>query len=501
MIPVILSGGSGSRLWPMSRRNRPKQFIPVVGDQTPFQATVARSNSLDDVKGCLYVCNEAHRFTVAEQLELSGSTNHKIILEPIAKNTAAAIAAATLYAMKEYPDDDPELLVMPSDHVVNDIDSFKNTVRKARGISDMGALVSLGVIPECAHTGYGYIKRGKKLASKSSAYCVDSFTEKPSLEKAKKYVSTDEYYWNSGMLLFRASTMINELEKHAPEILAYARQAIEDSSTDLDFHRLSSLAFDKCPSISIDYAVMEHTTHAAVVPLEAGWSDIGSWDSIWQVSQKDDHGNVSKGNVSLHNAHNNLVLSDHRLVSIVGVKDVVVIETRDSVLIADRVQSEQVKELVEHLKDNGHTEVIDHRQVHRPWGWYDSVDEGERFKVKRIMVKPGEKLSLQKHRHRAEHWIVVQGTAEVECDDRTMMLSENESTYIPLGSVHRLSNPGKIPLEIVEVQSGSYLGEDDIVRLQDNYGRTEHIHEPKKYKNGEEKDDTEPAILAVVASS
>lgn len=481
MIPVILSGGSGSRLWPMSRRNRPKQFIPVIGDQTPFQATVARANLLDGVRGCLYICNETHRFTVAEQLELSGSTNHKIILEPVARNTAAAIAAATLYAIREYPEDDPELLIMPSDHIVNDITSFQNTVRDAREISDMGALVCLGVIPRSAHTGYGYIKRGKKFSSKSLAYAVDSFAEKPSVEKATEYISSEEYYWNSGMLLFRASTMIDELKKYVPEILENVRQAIDDSSNDLDFCRLSSISFGKCPSISIDYAVMEHTTHAAMVPLEAGWSDIGCWDSIWDVSKKDDHGNVSKGDVSLHNAHNNLVLSDHRLVSVVGLNDIVVIETRDCVLIADRTQSEQVKELVEHLNDNGHQEVIDHRQVHRPWGWYDLVDEGERFKVKRIMIKPGERLSLQKHRHRAEHWIVVQGTAEVECDEKTMILSENESTYIPLGSVHRLSNPGHIPLEIVEVQSGSYLGEDDIIRLQDDYGRTELIREPKNY--------------------
>lgn len=482
MIAVILSGGCGSRLWPMSRNNRPKQFIPVIGDQTLFQATVARANLLEDVESCLFVCNEAHRFTVAEQLELSGSRNHQIILEPAARNTAAAIAVATLHAQAENPQDDPELIVMPSDHVINDIQVFQASVKKARSISDMGALVSLGVIPKTAHTGYGYIRRGKRLASKKHGYHVDGFIEKPDLDTATELVSSPDYYWNSGILLFRASTMIKELEKHAPEVLNAAQLALADSTQDMDFLRLSADAFMKSPSISIDYAVMEHTTHAAVVPMEAGWNDIGTWDAVWDISSKDGTGNVSRGDVTMLNAHDNLVFADHRLVSVVGVKDVIVIETRDSVLIAHRQHSEQVRELVDKLKDNDRKEVVDHRQVHRPWGWYDSVDEGGRFKVKRIMVKPGEKLSLQKHRHRAEHWVVVQGTAEVQCDDRTFLLSENESTYIPLGSVHRLSNPGRIPLEIVEIQSGSYLGEDDIIRIHDNYGRISPLstnHQPE----------------------
>ena len=501
MIQVILSGGSGSRLWPMSRKNRPKQFIPVIGDQTPFQATVARANLLDDVSTCIYMCNEAHRFTVAEQLQLCGSTNHRIILEPVARNTAAAVAVATLHAVMEHPDEDPELLVMPSDQVVNDVTSFKDTVRRARHISDMGALVSLGVIPRNAHTGYGYIKRGSRLASKSYAYHIDRFVEKPDMDKATQYVSSEDYYWNSGMLLFKASTMIRELEKYAPEVLESARKAVDRFSNDLDFSRLSPAALESCPCVSIDYAVMENTTDAAVVPLEAGWNDIGSWDSIWDISQKDGHGNVCKGNVCLHDTQNSLVLSDKRLVSMVGVKDLVVVETRDSILIADRSQSEMVKGLVEDLTKKGHDEVNDHRQVHRPWGWYDSIDEGNRFKVKRIMVKPGEKLSLQKHHHRAEHWIVVQGTAEVECDNQTLMLSENESTYIPLGSVHRLSNSGQIPLEIIEVQSGSYLGEDDIVRLQDDYGRTETLHEPRITTRARVNMDSEskrPAVVSVL---
>lgn len=481
MIPVILSGGSGSRLWPLSRRNRPKQFVSVIGDQTPFQATVARANALEDVSTCLYICNEAHRFTVADQLELCGSTNHKIILEPVARNTAAAVAVATLHAIAEHPDDDPELLVMPSDHVIEDTAIFANTVTKARRLSDTGALVCLGVKPTKAHTGYGYIKQGKRLNAELDAFGVDTFVEKPNLKKASAYVSSGEYLWNSGILLFRASVMIDELEQFAPEILHAARSAVAGSHNDLDFSRLSIEALESCPSVSIDHAVMEHTTRATVVPMDSDWNDIGSWNAIWDVSQKDEHGNVCKGNVCLHDTCNSLVFTEKRLVSMVGVKDLVVVETRDCILIADRSESEQVKALVEDLDSKGHEEVHDHRQVHRPWGWYDSIDEGSRFKAKRIMVKPGEKLSLQKHHHRAEHWVVVKGTAIVECDERTLMLSENESTYIPLGAVHRLSNPGQIPLEIIEVQSGSYLEEDDIVRFQDDYGRTSTANAPEAY--------------------
>lgn len=478
MIPVILSGGSGSRLWPLSRRNRPKQFIAVTGDKSPFQSTVSRANTLDDVSSCIYLCNEAHRFTVAEQLDLSGSTNHRILLEPVARNTAMAVAIAALYAAMELADDDPELLVMPSDHLISDEVAFKEAVNKARTISNTGALVCLGVTPGQANTGYGYIKRGALHSSDHDAYHVDKFVEKPDLETASEYVSSQEYYWNSGILLFRASRMIAELEKYAPAILEAAKAAIRASTSDLDFTRLSEAAFKSCPSVSIDYAVMEHTSNAAIVPLDAGWNDIGSWDSIWDVSNKDSSGNVSRGNVCLHDTRNCLVVSDKRLVSLVGVRDLVVIETRDSILVADRKDSQSVKNLVEQLESMDKEEVHDHRQVHRPWGWYDSIDEGNRFKAKRIMVKPGEKLSLQKHRYRAEHWVVVQGTAVVECDDQIFKLSENESTYIPLGAVHRLTNPGQVPLEIIEVQSGTYLGEDDIVRLQDDYGRTGALHTP-----------------------
>jgi mannose-1-phosphate guanylyltransferase/mannose-6-phosphate isomerase len=439
---------------------------------------VARAGILDDISTSIYLCNEAHRFTVAEQLELSGSTNHTIILEPIARNTAVAVAVATLHAIKEHPDDDPELLVMPSDHVIKDVVAFKETIVKARQISNTGALVCLGVAPTSAHTGYGYIKCGTRLTAASDTYAIDSFVEKPNLEKAKEYLCSGEYLWNSGMLLFKASAMIGELEIFAPDILDSARKAIKGSNDDLDFCRLSAEALESCPSMSIDCAVMERTTRGAIVPLEADWNDIGSWDAVWDVSEKDAQGNACKGNVYLQDTRNSLVLSEKRLVTLIGVKDLVVVETRDSILITDRVHSEKVKGLVEGLNSMGHEEVHDHRQVHRPWGWYDSIDEGSRFKAKRIMVKPGEKLSLQKHHHRAEHWVVVKGTAVVECDDQTLMLGENESTFIPLGALHRLSNPGQIPLEIIEVQSGSYLGEDDIVRLQDDYGRTENIHAP-----------------------
>lgn len=472
MIPVILSGGNGTRLWPLSRKQRPKQFIPLLGEQSPFQATVERSQQLGDVDSCLVICNEAHRFTVAEQLEISDSKDHQIILEPAGRNTAPAIAVATLLAQSQNPDTDPEILVMPSDHVIGDAEAFQEAVSHARVVCDVGAIVSFGVVPNKAHTGYGYIRRGEHLAVTENAYRIDSFVEKPDAETAIEFLNSCDYYWNSGMLLFRASMMIKELEKHAPQVLKAARDAISGSDQDIDFFRLSRESFVSCPSISIDYAVMEHTTRAAVIPLAANWNDIGTWDALWEIGNKDESGNVTHGDVALIDTADNLVFADHRLVCVAGLNDVVVIETRDSVMVLNRNEAEKVRHLVNKLHHSGRSEVDEHRQVHRPWGWYDSVDEGPRFKVKRIMVKPGEKLSLQKHHHRAEHWIVVKGTAEVHCNDQVTMLSENQSTFIPLGATHRLANPGQIPLEIIEVQSGSYLGEDDIVRFEDDYGRT-----------------------------
>ena len=500
MIPIILSGGDGSRLWPLSRKSRPKQFIPVIGELSPFQESVQRAISLDDVDNCMVICNEDHRFTVADQLQAIDSTSHNIVLEPAGRSTASAIAVAALLALENAPEDDPELLVMPSDHVISDVDAFKQAVRQARTVASSGHLVTFGIMPGMAHTGYGYIKHGEALPG-NHAHRILGFTEKPDYSTALGFIRSGDYLWNAGIFLFRASTIIRELGEHAPEILEMARLAITNSTRDLDFCRLSREAFTRCKSASIDYAVMEKTTAAAVVPLDAGWSDIGTWDTIWELNNKDESGNVCRGDVLLNNAENNLVYASHRQVSVIGVEDTVVIETSDSVLVLSRDHAEMVKEIVGTLRSNGRNEASEHRQVHRPWGWYDSIEEGERFKVKRIMVKPGEKLSLQKHHHRAEHWIVVKGTAMVECDQETLMLGENQSTYIPLGSTHRLKNPGKIPLEIIEIQSGAYLGEDDIVRLQDDYGRTESIREPKKHSSDVDIADSDPAALSVVAAS
>ena len=500
MIPVILSGGDGSRLWPLSRKSRPKQFIPIIGELSPFQATVQRSLSIKDVDNCMIICNEDHRFTVAEQLQLSGSDNQTIVLEPVGRGTASAIAVAALLAMQDNEEEDPELLLMPSDHAIADIEAFHAAVDKARAIAAEGYLVTFGIKPESAHTGYGYICYGDQIGE-SEAHRIFGFTEKPNYSTALQYCRYGNYLWNAGIFLFKASSIIRELEVHAPEILEMSRLAVSGGQQDLDFYRLSKEAFARCKSTSIDYAVMEKTSNAAVVPLDAGWDDIGTWDSIWKINDKDDSGNVCRGDVLLEQAENNLVLSNHRHVSVVGVEDIVVVETSDSVLVLNRQDAESVKNVVSTLRDQGRAEATEHRLVHRPWGWYDSIDDGERFKVKRIMVNPGEQLSLQKHHHRAEHWIVVKGTAMVECNNETIMLSENQSTYIPLGASHRLTNPGKIPLQMIEVQSGSYLGEDDIVRLQDNYGRTESVPIANSSCKDTEKTDDGLAVLSAVMPS
>jgi mannose-1-phosphate guanylyltransferase/mannose-6-phosphate isomerase len=454
---------------------------------------------MKDVDSCMIICNEDHRFTVAEQLQLCGSHNQTIVLEPAGRGTAPAIAVAALLALENH-DDDPELLLMPSDHAIADIDAFHAAVDKARAAAAEGYLVTFGINPESAHTGYGYICFGDQIGE-SEAHRIFGFTEKPDYSTALQYCRDGNYLWNAGIFLFRASSIIRELEILAPEILEMSRLAVSAGQKDLDFYRLSKEAFTRCKSTSIDYAVMEKTSNAAVIPMNAGWSDIGSWDSIWKINDKDENGNVCRGDVLLEQAENNLVLSNHRHVSVVGVEDIVVIETSDSVLVLNRQDAESVKNVVSTLRTQGRAEATEHRLVHRPWGWYDSIDDGERFKVKRIMVKPGAQLSLQKHHHRAEHWIVVKGTAMVECNNETIMLSENQSTYIPLGATHRLTNPGKIPLHMIEVQSGSYLGEDDIVRMQDNYGRTDSIPISDSSHMDGEKTDYGLTILSTVAPS
>lgn len=469
MIPVILSGGSGTRLWPQSRKHFPKQFLPFVSEQTLFQETLQRLEGLN-TETPLVICNEAHRFIVAEQLRQSGIKAHSILLEPVGRNTAPAVALAALQANAQDPDS--ILLVLPADHVIQNIPAFHQALAIAQQQAENGQLVTFGIVPTAPETGFGYIQQGSGMGGKNSAYTVLRFVEKPDRATAEQYIASGEYYWNSGIFMFKASRYLQELEKFRPDILQACRQALAHTSADMDFVRLDEDAFTACPSESIDYAVMEKTADAVVVPLDAGWSDVGSWSAIWDVSGKDAAGNRCHGDILAEDTHNSLLFAESRLLATVGIQDMVVVETRDAVLVAPKDRVQEVKTIVQRLQAAGRSETDWHRIVYRPWGCYDSVDAGERFQVKRITVKPGATLSLQKHHHRAEHWIVVTGTAEVTCDDKVFLLTENQSTYIPLGSTHRLANPGKVPLELIEVQSGSYLGEDDIVRFDDQYGRT-----------------------------
>ncbi|KAA0072404.1 mannose-1-phosphate guanylyltransferase/mannose-6-phosphate isomerase [Rhodanobacter sp. T12-5] len=468
LIPVILSGGSGTRLWPLSRKNLPKQFLPLAGDSTLFQQTVARAQTLPGAVSPIVVCSEDHRFLVAEQLQMLGVSDASILLEPVARNTAPAIALAALQALSRDPD--ATLLVLPADHLIGDKDSFGDAVRKALPMAADGWLVTFGIRPDAPETGFGYIRRGNPL--NDSGYQVDAFVEKPDRATAESYLNTGTYDWNSGMFLFQASRLLEELAQQAPSIHAGVAAAFEGAHTDLDFVRIDKEAFAKVPEDSIDYAVMERTRRAAVVPVSCEWSDIGSWAALWAASERDGNGNRLEGDVLALDSDNCFVRStDRRMVALLGVHDLVVVDTPDAVLVAARDHAQDVKKLVDQLKAADRPEHMFHRKVYRPWGSYDSIDMGERFQVKRIVVKAGAALSLQKHHHRAEHWIVVSGTAEVTRNDEVFMLSENQSTYLPLGSVHRLRNVGKLPLELIEVQSGSYLGEDDIVRLEDVYGR------------------------------
>jgi mannose-1-phosphate guanylyltransferase / mannose-6-phosphate isomerase len=468
LIPVILSGGSGTRLWPLSRKNLPKQFLPLAGDSTLFQQTVARAQTLPGATSPIVVCSEDHRFLVAEQLQMLGISDASILLEPVARNTAPAIALAALQALGKDPD--AVLLVLPADHLIGDTDNFGDAVRKALPLAADGWLVTFGIRPDAPETGFGYIRRGHALGG--DGYQVEAFVEKPDRATAESYLKTGTYDWNSGMFLFRASRLLEELAQQAPAMHAGVAAAFESAHADLDFVRIDKEAFASIPEDSIDYAVMEKTRRAAVVPVSCEWSDIGSWAALWSASERDADGNRLEGDVLALESRNSYVRSSpRRMVALLGVEDMVVVDTPDAVLVAARSHAQDVKKLVDQLKAAGRPEHMFHRKVYRPWGSYDSIDMGERFQVKRIMVKPGAALSLQKHHHRAEHWIVVSGTAEVTRDDEVFMLSENQSTYLPLGSIHRLRNVGKVPLELIEVQSGSYLGEDDIVRLEDVYGR------------------------------
>ena len=466
IIPVILSGGAGTRLWPLSREMYPKQLLALTSRQTMLQDTAARLAGIKGATSPIVVCNEAHRFTVAEQLRTLRLGASAILLEPVGRNTAPAVALAALQAQQA----DPEavLIVAPADHVIRDAQSFQSAAGAALPLAEQGKLVTFGIVAHAPETGYGYIRRGER---EGPAFKVAQFIEKPPLDVAQQFVASGDYYWNSGMFMFKAARFLSELKAFAPDILESSTAAFRAAKTDLDFVRIDADAFAKVRSESIDYAVMEKTQDALVLPLDAGWSDVGSWSSLFDALPADEEGNVLQGDVMVYDTHDCYVHSTSRLVAAVGMDDHIIVETKDAVLVAPKDRVQDVKELVAQIKKLGRSESAWHREVFRPWGSYDSIDIGERFQVKRLSVKPGGVLSLQMHHHRAEHWIVVQGTARITCDDKIFLLSENESTYIPIGSKHRIENPGKVALHIVEVQSGSYLGEDDIVRFEDNYGR------------------------------
>jgi mannose-1-phosphate guanylyltransferase / mannose-6-phosphate isomerase len=466
LVPVILSGGAGTRLWPLSREMYPKQLLALTGKHTMLQETVQRLAGIAGAEAPIVVCNEAHRFTVAEQIHALGLKASAILLEPAGRNTAPAVALAALKAQEMDPD--ATLVVAPADHVIRDARIFQAAAEVAAALAQDGKLVTFGIVAHAPETGYGYIRRGD---GNGPSYPVAQFIEKPPLDVATQFVASGDYYWNSGMFVFKAGRYLAELGAFAPDILEACRAAFQTAKSDLDFVRIDKGEFEKCRSDSIDYAVMEKTRDAVVLPLDAGWSDVGSWSSLFDALHTDEDGNVLQGDVMVFDTHDCYVHSTSRLVTAVGMDDHIIVETKDAILVAPKERVQDVKELVSMIKKSGRSESALHREVFRPWGSYDSIDSGDRFQVKRLSVKAGGVLSLQMHHHRAEHWIVVQGTARITCNDKTFLLSENESTYIPIGATHRIENPGKVPLHIVEVQSGSYLGEDDIVRFEDNYGR------------------------------
>ncbi|MCG6900893.1 MAG: mannose-1-phosphate guanylyltransferase/mannose-6-phosphate isomerase [Gammaproteobacteria bacterium] len=470
LYPVILSGGSGSRLWPLSREYYPKPLLPLVADKTLLQQTACRLDSLPDIGDAVYVCNEEHRFLVAEQITQLGKTPATIILEPTGRNTAPALTLAALYLVRQDPD--AMMVVMPADHVMTEPLQFVAAIAQGSGNAEEGALVTFGIVPESPETGYGYIKRDTQLEG-GSAYSVAQFVEKPDKETAEQYINEGDYYWNSGIFLMRADRWLDEISQYHPDILRSCREAMNAGVQDRDFFRINKQKFHQCPSDSIDYAVMEKTKRAVVVPISAGWSDIGAWSALWDICPHDEDGNVIQGDVLVEDTHNAFLVAQHRCLATVGLDNVVVVETADAVLVASMDKAQDVKAIVSRLKGSGREECKVHRQVYRPWGSYEGIDAGSRFQVKRLSVKPGAQLSLQLHHHRAEHWVVVKGTARVTCGEQVFVLHENESTYIPIGETHRLENPGNIPLEVIEIQSGSYLGEDDIIRFEDVYDRVQ----------------------------
>lgn len=471
MVPVVLSGGSGSRLWPLSREVYPKQLHALIGENTMLQETVLRLRDIPELSAPLIICNTEHRFMVAEQLRNISVDPAAIILEPCGRNTAPAAAVGALAAMKH--GEDPLLFVLPSDSVIEDREAFRQAFLTGAKAADQGNLVTFGVKPVNPNTGYGYIKLGAALPGAGEVFHVDRFVEKPDLQTAEEFVSRGGYLWNSGMFVFRSSGYLDELGRFAPDMLNACTAAVNKAFADLDFLRLDGAEYSACPSDSIDYAVMEHTEKACVVPLDTGWNDVGSWTSLWEASGRDGQGNVLRGDIEVQDVQDSFLYSSNRLVTGVGLRGVAVVETTDAVMVADMSRTQEIKDLVVKLKSRKREEVVSHRRVYRPWGFYETVDLGERFQVKRLMIKPGSILSLQKHYHRSEHWVVVRGTARVTTEGKTFVLHEDESTYIPVGATHRLENSGKIPLEIIEVQTGSYLGEDDIERMEDVYGRLE----------------------------
>jgi mannose-1-phosphate guanylyltransferase / mannose-6-phosphate isomerase len=468
--PVILCGGSGTRLWPMSRGGYPKQYLKLTGDRTLVQQTALRLQGIEDIASPIVVTNNEQRFLVAEQLRQVGVQPAAIVLEPAQRNTAPAIAIAALLALRQSPD--ALLLVLPSDHVILHEEAFRKITTAAAQVARDNLLVTFGIPPTEPHTGYGYIRSGAALATQTHAFGVDAFVEKPDAITAARFIEEGNYYWNSGMFMLKASTYMEELRRYEPEIARAAALSLDHAKEDNDFVRLDPVAFAACPNVSVDYAVMERTERAAVIAAaDLGWNDIGSWTALADIAPRDAEGNTAIGDVLTEQVTNSYIRAEHRMVAAIGLDDIVIIETADAVLVARRDRAQDVKKIVERLNASGRHESVTHRRVVRPWGSYEGIDQGARFQVKRIVVNPGAQLSLQMHHHRAEHWIVVKGTALVTNGDAEIMLTENQSTYIPLGVTHRLLNPGKIPLELIEVQSGTYLGEDDIVRFEDTYGR------------------------------